>query len=63
MQKSEIIKKLLSIKQEVIKLGVMAVSDIQVPVESQIIELQLFSNLEDAFTEAIESVNSNHKFK
>jgi citrate lyase gamma subunit len=63
MQKSEIIKKLLSIKQEVIKLGIIAVSDIQVPVDSQIIELQLFSNLEDAFTEAIESVNNNHKFK
>jgi hypothetical protein len=34
MQKSEIIKKLLSIKQEVIKLGIIAVSDIQVPVDS-----------------------------
>ena len=63
MQKSEIIKKLLSIKQEVIKLGIMAVSDLQVPLDGQIMELQLFLNLEDAFTEAIESVNSNHKFK
>jgi hypothetical protein len=59
MKKEEIIKRLTAIKKEVTKLGMDSIaSDFPIPLEKMIQDLNPFSNLEDAFTETIETINA-----